>query len=173
VERVTGKRRWHLVAATAVGAAAVSTWLVVGRLAERGGTDYILRVPQMYRPAEVVLGAAAASVVIGAAAYCWRNHRDSLVGEGWWRVYGRLLGVCVIGALGVRIVTAASVGANIGGGMILLGYPIPLLYVVGHAVAELRALRGDGVWVLQRFRSFDWWLLGGMLVVAVTMAADW
>jgi hypothetical protein len=152
--------RWHLAATSLVGAATASVWLLIGQLVEQGGADYILRIPQLNRVVEVLLGLAAAAVA-GMSARAVLRQRDLLITVGWWRVYGRLLLVGVLVASGGRIVTAAGTGANIGGGAVLLLGPFPLLYLVERTRLELRSItceRSAGSWIPAH--------LGGVFAVA-------
>lgn len=171
MERVTDERGWHLSAASSVVASTLAVWFLVGQLAEEGGTDYIFRIPRLNRTIEIVLGFIAVATAITSAAVAGRR-RDLLIEAGWWRVYGRLLLIGLVVASGLRIVTAASGGANIGGGMILYLYPIPLLYFVEHALREARALRGAGYPDPCSFWSLDWLALGSLLIATALIATD-
>jgi hypothetical protein len=130
---------WHLAAVSLVGAATASVWFLIGQLAEQGGTDYLLRIPQLNRAVEVLLGLGAAAVV-GVSARVVLHRRDLLVRGGWWRVYGRLLLAGVLVASGGRIVTAAGTGANIGAGAVLLLGLFPLMYLLERTRFELRSI---------------------------------
>ncbi len=135
--------RGHGAALALVGAAPFAVWFLVGQIREWNGIDYIFRVTQLSRTVELALGSVSLGVVAIAAVAMWHT-RDRLSG-GWWRVYVRLLVSGVLLALGARVVTAASVGANIGGGFILLaGLPL-VLYLLRGALLERRRLRSpDG-----------------------------
>ena len=120
---------------------AVATWFLIGYLSEEGGTDHIVEIPQLGRPVEIFLGAAAALIALRAGWRFFGPSRSWLIDEGWWRVYVRLLGCGVFLAAGARIVTAGSSGANIGGGMLLLVGPLLLLYLWGRAREEAIRVR--------------------------------
>ncbi len=124
-----------------VVAVAVATWFLIGYLSEEGGTDHIVEIPQLGRPVEIFLGAAAALIALRAGWRFFGPSRSWLIDEGWWRVYVRLLGCGVFLAAGARIVTAGSSGANIGGGMLLLVGPLLLLYLWGRAREEAIRVR--------------------------------
>ena len=164
----TGRARWQLPGKTGVAklatviviAGPVAVWLLIGYLSEGGGTDHILEVPQLSRPAEIVAGIVAALVVVAAVAALVRQDRAWLIAGGWWRVYGRLLAAGVLVAVGGRIVTAGSAGANIGGGAILLLGPVPLLYLLARAHEEAVKIRtgGQAGWM----PSAAEWLVAGL-----------
>lgn len=115
----------------------VAVWWAVGDLDEKGADDR----DRMFRPFELpsvvedVAGVVAALVVIVASV---------VIGLGWYRrqlpPWGRqsITMMCAAGAIvggGWRLLTAATVGANIGGGMVLLfGYPLAALLLIGAAM---------------------------------------
>jgi hypothetical protein len=133
-------RRPHGAAIVLVVAVPAAVWLLIGKLAEGSGTDYIYRVPNLNRHAEVAVGLVVSGVACGVGAILHRNAR-SWLRDGWWRVYGRVLIAGVAVAVGGRIVTAGSTGANIGGGGILMLGPLPVLYLLEGARVEARRLR--------------------------------
>jgi hypothetical protein len=145
---------------TLVGATPLAAWFLLGQLRERNGADYIFRVPEMNRSLEVVLGIVVLAVAGGAAGVLWRD-RDWLIRGGWWRVYVRLLVAGVAVAAGARIVTAASGGANIGGGFILFFGPVPVLYLLERAVQEATHLRSPETPPGWRPSAFEWLVTGG------------
>jgi hypothetical protein len=169
VARVIRERSWHRAAHVAVGGSALAVWFLVGPLAEQGGTDYILRIPKLNRTVELALGLVAAGIALVSVAMVWRR-RDLLVRAGWWRVYGRCSLAGIVIALSARIVSAASAGANVGGGIVMFGYPLPLAYSLEHAVREARAIRGGGYADPWGLWWLDWPLLGTLAVVAALMA---
>lgn len=151
----------------------VATWFLVGYLAEEGGTDHFFEVPQLDRPVEILLGTLAALIALIAGWGFLGRFRSWLIDDGWWRVYSRLLACGVFVAVGARIVTAGSGGANIGGGMLLVLGPLPLLYLLGRAREESVRLQSTAPpgWMPS---SFEWlWSGGGGtgFQVAVAMIA--
>lgn len=130
-------RRLFSVAAGLVSATPVAMWWVVGDLDERGADDR----DRMFRPFSLpplvetvagvlaVLVVIAAVIVLGLAWYRWR------LPAGWARRLGML---CTAGAIvggGWRVLTASAVGANIGGGAVLVfGFPLAALLVVAAAM---------------------------------------
>ena len=131
----------HRVAVVVTVATPLAVWFLIGQLAEGSGSDHIFRVPGLAREVEAVVGLAALSIVCGGLLSLWLGDRSWLIGEGWWQVYGRLLLAGVLVAVGGRIVTAASSGANIGGGAIFMVGPLPVLYLLEGARVEARRLR--------------------------------
>jgi hypothetical protein len=115
--------------ALTVIAAGLIAWALIGELGEAGGSDYIVRLPQ----GSLVPGIAGA--LVAAAAIGWalalpvpsraRLRRPSLLAAaaGGW------------GAFALRVVSAPSHGANIGGGLLVLVGPIVFLTLLGAAVA--------------------------------------
>lgn len=137
------ERGWHRATTSSVVATTLAVWFLIGPLGEEGGTDYIVRIPQLRRPAEIVLGLIAAGVAVWSAVTVWPK-RDLLTRAGWSKVYGRLLIVGVAVAVGGRIVTAGATGANIGGGGLLLIGPFPLFYLLERTRFALRDLTNQG-----------------------------
>jgi hypothetical protein len=131
--------RTGLRAATAglILASPVAAWWLVGDLSERGADDR----DRMVRPVELppvietlagvvaVLAVLAALVVVVLAWYRRRLPE-------WWA--GAVVPVCVAGAIvgaGWRVLTASTIGANIGGGMVLLiGLPLAAVLVFAGAM---------------------------------------
>ncbi|MDJ0952684.1 MAG: hypothetical protein QNJ81_03290 [Acidimicrobiia bacterium] len=150
--------REHGAALALVGAAPLAVWFLVRQLREENGVDYIIQVPRSSPAAELALGSVSLGVAIAAGVGVW-HRRERLVSGGWWRVYGRLLLGGVSLALGARVVTAASVGANIGGGFVLMTGPALVLYLLRGAWLEWRWLRnrdGAGGWTPS---AIEWLML--------------
>jgi hypothetical protein len=117
-----------------------AVWLLLGDLSEDDGYLRIFEVPQLSRPVEAVLGLAIGAAAGLAAARLWQRGRGWLIDDGYWRVYVRLLAAGMIVAAGGRIVTSATVGANIGGGGIMMIGPFVVLYLLERARQEGRKL---------------------------------
>ena len=157
--------RQQSAALTLVGAASLAVWFLIGQLREGNGADYILRVPELDRRIELALGLLSLSVAVVAADRVLGD-RDWLVARGWWRVYSRLLAAGVMVAVGGRVVTAASGGANIGGGFIMMFGPLPVIYLLAQACQEAIALRSSEM----RHGGPDWAVAGGEVIVLKTLA---
>lgn len=111
---------------------------------ERGGTDVILDAPDLGLAGRMLLLAISAA----ATGIIFRALRGSSSNSGTHRVTVEVIavsvGIGVLAGLGYRIVTAESVGANIGGGLVLLASPIGALVFIGYLAVRLRALRLPG-----------------------------
>ncbi|WP_063764448.1 hypothetical protein [Streptomyces sp. NRRL S-481] len=95
--------------------------------------------------AAVAGGVALVLAVAGAAALV-RGARRGVLDPRWWGVLGPLVVVGLMAGVGLRILTAGVVGANIGAGLlIMLGTPVA-------AALVLWAL-GRGVWLATRGRA--------------------
>jgi len=134
--------RRHGAALALTVAAPVAVWFLIGQLREGNGADYIFRIPEMNRSLEVGLGLVALAAAMGGAV---RLHRDGRLRRGGrWRVYLQSLSGGVLFAVGLRIVTAASAGANIGGGMAMFFGPPIALYLCNGARINARQIRETG-----------------------------
>ena len=133
----------HRVAAAAVGAATLAAWFLIGYLSEGGGVDHMVKIPQLHRGLEIGLGVMLAGVAISMALQLRRDYA-SWLSTGWAGVYGRLAVAGAAVAAGARIVSAGGSGANIGGGMVLMLGPWPLLFLLGTARWAASDAVGDG-----------------------------
>ncbi len=163
-------RQLHGAAVTLVGAAPLATWLLIGQLREGNGVDFIFRMPEMNRTLEVSAGLGALSLAAGVGSWLSQHGRDWLSDEGWWRVYGRLLAAGLMVAVGARIVTAASMGANIGGGFALMFGPLPVFYLLLRARDEAVLLTSPSSPPGWRPPAVEWLLAGGSGVALTTVA---
>jgi hypothetical protein len=111
---------------------------------EAEAIDVIFDAPQLGvvgRLLLLVISIAAAAVIVTAL-------RSGSVSGGSPRVIIEVIvvsvGVGALAGLGYRIVTAKSVGANIGGGLVLLASPIGALLFIGYLAVRLRAMWVSG-----------------------------
>ena len=123
----------------------------------------------MNRTVELGLGLVAAAVAVSAAVRLV-GERDWLVPAGWWRVYLRLLLAGLALAMGARVVTAASSGANIGGGLVLYLGPLPVLYLIERARYEARRLRSPDGAVGWTPSAFEWLAVALLVAFGLMMS---
>lgn len=116
----------------------VAVWWAVGDLSEKGADarDRMFRPFELPAAGEHLAGAAALVAVVTATVVltmAW--YRDQLP-PAW---VARIVPLCLAGAIlggGWRVLTAASVGANIGGGLVLvIGLPLAALLVIAAAMS--------------------------------------
>lgn len=115
-------------AVAAVIGAMAATVAVTPEFGEAGGTDVILDAPDLGIAGRVLLlvvSAAAAGIIFWALR---SSTPDSGTPRMTIEVIAMSTAVGVLAGLGYRIVTARSVGANIGGGLVLLASPIAVRY---------------------------------------------
>ncbi|HVE47682.1 MAG TPA: hypothetical protein VNA57_13160 [Acidimicrobiales bacterium] len=121
-----------------------ATVAVTPEFREGGGTDVILDAPDLGVAGRVLLLMISAAV----AGIILRALRSSSPNSGTPRVTTEVIavsiGVGVLAGLGYRIVTAKSVGANIGGGLVILASPIGALVFIGYLAVRLRAMSVSG-----------------------------
>lgn len=106
-------------------ATSVATWWLVGDLSVEppaGGAavDYLIRPWPVDPRVERVLGWVASAVVVvvfGLLLWAALTHR---LDPRWWSVLVPLSVVGVIAGAGWRVVTAGVIGANIGGGLVMV-----------------------------------------------------
>ena len=121
----------------------VATWWLIGPLDEPGGWLYIVRPPDFPRHLELAVGIVAVVVIGLALLWAIVAHRSGRSQRGWSTVAVLLAtaGFMIAGIL--RVVTAASYGANIGGGMLILfGSPFVGIFLAGAILMSVRLLRG-------------------------------
>ncbi|MGH3738376.1 MAG: hypothetical protein ACRDT6_22635 [Micromonosporaceae bacterium] len=124
-----GHRPPLLAAAALLLAVPVATWWLVGDLSEvpeSADPDYLVR-PWQLGALEPVLGALGLTVVLLTGA--WLVRRAHRFDQRWWLVWCALLLAGLVVGFGWRVVTAASIGANIGAGLVLL-FGTPFLGVL-------------------------------------------
>jgi hypothetical protein len=127
--------------------AVTATVAVTPEFREAGGTDVILDAPHLGvvgRVLFLVIAIAAAGFIVWALA---RGSSDGGPPRRTIELTAVSLGVGVLVGLGYRIVTARSVGANIGGGLVLLASPVAALLFIGYVAVRLRGMRTSGTTV--------------------------
>mgnify|MGYP007089165819 CR=1 FL=1 len=103
--------------------------------------DYMVRGPEISDGIENLVGGASLVLlvlaVLGLAIEARRGRWDG----PWWLPVGAAVAAGVIVGLTARVVTAPVIGANIGGGMmILFGLPLAFGLLVGSAMWSVRIL---------------------------------
>ena len=126
-------RRHRLIGAGLLFLAAsiFAIWGLAGAALEKHDDQnsyyYIYKLPQWLDGLGAAFGIACAGVAICALAWLLAEYWNRRWRDAWWIFCGCCwaTGACV--AVGARIVTDGTDGANIGGGMILLASPVALL----------------------------------------------
>lgn len=148
------RRSWpaRVAAGALVAATPVATWWVIGENPgnEIGGDpklhpedyDFLIHPPALTPTVELVLGITSALVVIVSMTVLIRARNTQRFDRRWWPPLLALVAAGAIVGLGARIVTAAVIGAYIGGGfMILFGTPTVIGLIVGSALRSIQVLR--------------------------------
>jgi hypothetical protein len=140
------RTRCARIAAAAV--AVVLGWATVlwGLIGERTGTgslddyDYLVKGPDVARTAQLGIAAVGLVATVAGVAEFIRRARPNVPGR---QVAVNLVAPLALGTLlgvGARIVTAATIGANIGGALFLYAGPIPALLLAGLVVRGVIAV---------------------------------
>ena len=113
----------------------VATWSLVGDLSEPvADPDYLIRPVDLPRGLEILLLAASVAATLGATAYLVYQRRTRRMDRKWVPPIVLLAVAGVVVGSGWRVLTAGVIGANIGGGMVILfGGPFVLALVVAAA----------------------------------------
>ena len=120
-----------------VVATPVVTWWVSGDLSEGvHDPDYMVRPLPLSRVAETAIGTTAAAIALAALVVVVRSARRHEVDRRWLAVLGPLVAAGVVCGFGWRVVTAGVIGANIGGGMVMLFAPWVVLGLVIAAAVQ-------------------------------------
>jgi hypothetical protein len=119
----------------------MATIAVTPQLSEPGGTDVIISAPQLEPIDRGLLGAlavAAGGLIVWIIASS-KGAQDTrrLAAE----VAAMSAGFGVMTGYGYRVVTAKSVGANIGGGLVILAAPVVGLLFIGYLIARVQRVR--------------------------------
>lgn len=130
---------------------ALASWCLIGPLTAGadGSTtyDYMVRAPEMNRGIEIAVGIVAALGVIAAGSVVVKAKRAASLARCWAAVAAwSLVSGIAVGA-GGRVITAGTIGANIGGGLLILVLPPALL--AGWIVAIACLVRSGGRLQLQ------------------------
>lgn len=139
-------RRFHGLAAIAVAIllSPISAWWLVGdfSMAEPASQpDYMFQPLDLAKTEELVLGTAAMAATVVAAALVVGAVRRRLVTVAELLVALPLLIAGAFCGFAWRVMTAAVIGANIGGGMILLFAPFFLASMLGWSALQWRKPR--------------------------------
>ena len=133
-------------------AAPVATWWLVGPNPGDGlgsdpmlrpdDYDYLFHPPAIDATMERVGGWAAVAIAALGVALLVAEARHGRIDRRWWPPIVAMTLVGAIIGLAGRVMTAAVVGANIGGGfMLLFGTPVVLALVIGSTVWSIQTLR--------------------------------
>ncbi len=143
--KARGSDPWSIAAAVlAVPAATATAWFVIGDLTttEPAGADYIFRQPAWLSEHESVIGVVSiALLAIALLVLVLRWHQRETRTE--WRTLTILWVAAGIGiGLTERTVTMGVIGANIGGGALLLFVvPAGMLVLIVMSVGLIRSGR--------------------------------
>jgi hypothetical protein len=127
----------YVLVGVLVLAVPVSAWWLVGdRSPTLPDPDYLVRPPNISKTTEHVIGITATALLIVTVSMLVRLARQGRFDARLWSALAPLVGAGVIIALGWRIVTAAVIGANIGGGFVLMFGPPLVFALIVWAVAR-------------------------------------
>ncbi len=136
-------KRFVLASATLVLAFPIAAWWIIGDLSEsETSDDQLVRPPDIPNAVENAIGGAAVVTYLVAATVVLMAWRTGEVHSGWWRVLAMLLAAGALMAVGGRILTARTDGANIGGGFVMFyGLPAIVALLGGAALMAWRLTR--------------------------------
>lgn len=148
--RMPGYAKW--AAFTIVPALLVATWWIIGAGFgnELGGDptqrpddyDFMFRPPSIDPTVELVAGIVAVVVVVIAFGALVAATRSGQFDRRWWGPLTALAVAATFVGFAERVTTAAVVGANIGGGIVLLfGTPFVIVLVAGSAIRSIVIFR--------------------------------
>ncbi|RBQ21378.1 hypothetical protein DP939_01280 [Spongiactinospora rosea] len=134
-----------LAAAGCVPAVALTVWWLVGDLSADvppgAPLDHSVRPPDLAPWAETAIGAGALVVAAGTLAVLVRASARRGFDRRWWATLVPLLAAAALTGFGWRVVTAGSVGANVGAGLVVIvGGPVVALLVLWSAGWSIRLL---------------------------------
>lgn len=117
----------------ALVASAVSVWWLVGDLSEVDDptADFMIRPPDLSSAEEGWIGGCALVLLAATLVALYSVHRTSGLSRSQrWALLFVVLAGGIIG-VGYRVMTAATIGANIGGGLLLtVGVPVVAFLLV-------------------------------------------
>ncbi len=118
-----GRRDLLVVGSVLAVSGAVVSWLLLGQMSEpnRSNPDYLVTPPHVPMALQVLAGVAAGVSLVATAGWSWR--RGLATQRVWLRFVATSVAPGLSVGVGVRIVTAAVSGANIGGALLLFGAP--------------------------------------------------
>ncbi len=142
--------RWFGASA---GAVAVMTtpivvwWIVGDQSSTTLNPDYIVKPPTISTTSELAPGLVSTVLLVASLTVLVIATRRRQLDPRWWSIVLMLMGSGAIVGLAVRVVTAGVVGANIGGGIVILfGGPFVAVLIgwAGVSAASLvRRRRAD------------------------------
>ncbi|MEQ4723134.1 hypothetical protein [Nonomuraea sp. B19D2] len=148
---MTKNTGWGLVVAAAacVLATPVVVWWLVGDLSVAAPPstelDRAIHPPAIGEGAEHAIGIAAALVTAGTLALLVLASRRRRFDRRWWAALLPALAAGAIAGAGGRVITAGTLGANIGAGLtIILGGPLVALLLLWAIGWSLRLLLSRG-----------------------------
>ncbi len=110
-----------------------------------GSYDYLLRPPSIDPSLETIIGWVAVALLVVATSIAIIGLRARWIDRQWRGPILLLTAVGVIAGIGGRVVTAAVIDANIGGGLVILsGGPTVIVLVAITAWWSARILRSTG-----------------------------
>lgn len=93
----------------------------------------LVEPPSISADAALALGIVATVLLVASVVALLVASRRRAFDPGWWSVLLPLMGAGVIAGFSGRVITAGVIGANIGGGLVILfGVPI-VLALIGWA----------------------------------------
>ena len=148
----SGVRRGHVVAAVVVIAVVspITTWWRVGDLScscpsRHGSLDYAIEAPTLSSTTANLIGGGSTAVGFVALVVVADALRRRIVAFSDIRIAIPLVAAGVYAGLAWRTETAGVIGANIGGGIMLLGAPFVGVFLLIWAVLwRPRGLGGSG-----------------------------
>lgn len=138
-------RRLLLAATGLVAAVPVAVWGVVGQRdasgVPRSELDYVVRPWDLPDGVAPLLGVAGTLTAVGCAGALLAATRSGDLRRQWWQVLVPLVLAGALAGAGWRVITAGTVGANIGAGLVvLLGAPLVAALLAWSAVRGAREL---------------------------------
>ena len=121
-----------------------ATWWLVGDISEPHGYSRVFHPPALSRGVERAVGTAATTAVLAGLALCVIGLRSGALDRAVRLATTPLVVAGVLLGFGYRVVTCATVGANIGGGFVLLAAPLVLAPLVLRGVARWWRLSATG-----------------------------
>ena len=123
----------HVIAATlVVTACPFATWFLIGDLTENvADPDYMFHPSALTGTQSVAIGVTAIALATIGIAVVLSAARRGVVDVTDLAAAGPLLATGAFVGASERAMTAGVIGANIGGGLLILGSPVVLLGLVG------------------------------------------
>ena len=136
-------RRRYIVLAMGgvVLASPVLSWFVVGDTSEANGVDHMFRAPDLPAAVQLVIGLAAVGLAVTGAVVVVAGLHRGLVNTREVFAAAPLVAAGVFVGLAARVMTAGVIGANIGGGLVLLFGPFVVVGLVALSVFVWRSLQ--------------------------------